>query len=222
MSDYIDSQGFRANVGIVLMRDGGELFLGGRRDGRGWQFPQGGVPSQREARGGAVSRTARGNRARARRRRAGGRAPAAGCVTGCRDSTCGAVRSPLCIGQKQRWFLLRMLGDDSRLRFDATDRARIRRVALGRLLVAGARSHLFQAGGLRARAAGTGRSWRSPRVRRRDRTGGRKKCCTRANRRRAGGADPRAAPPVRAMRSSKTNPTRQRTRDGAGGAAIAR
>ena len=43
MSDYIDNQGFRANVGIVLMRDGGELFLGGRRDGRGWQFPQGGV-----------------------------------------------------------------------------------------------------------------------------------------------------------------------------------
>jgi len=28
--------------------------------------------------------------------------------------------SPLCIGQKQRWFLLRMLGDDSRLRFDTT------------------------------------------------------------------------------------------------------
>ena len=43
MNDYIDSQGFRANVGIVLMRDGGELFLGGRRDGRGWQFPQGGI-----------------------------------------------------------------------------------------------------------------------------------------------------------------------------------
>ena len=43
MTDYIDTQGFRANVGIVLMRDGGELFLGGRRDGRGWQFPQGGV-----------------------------------------------------------------------------------------------------------------------------------------------------------------------------------
>mgnify|MGYP003546686122 CR=1 FL=1 len=43
MSDYIDNQGFRANVGIVLMRDGGDLFLGGRRDGRGWQFPQGGI-----------------------------------------------------------------------------------------------------------------------------------------------------------------------------------
>ena len=43
MSDLIDTQGFRANVGIVLIRDGGDVFLGGRSDGRGWQFPQGGV-----------------------------------------------------------------------------------------------------------------------------------------------------------------------------------
>ncbi len=42
-NDYIDRDGFRANVGIVLMRDSGELFLGGRVGGRGWQFPQGGV-----------------------------------------------------------------------------------------------------------------------------------------------------------------------------------
>jgi hypothetical protein len=28
---------------------------------------------------------------------------------------------PLCIGQKQRWYLLRMLSDDSRLNFAATD-----------------------------------------------------------------------------------------------------
>jgi putative (di)nucleoside polyphosphate hydrolase len=27
---------------------------------------------------------------------------------------------PLCIGQKQRWFLLRMLGGEERLRFDLT------------------------------------------------------------------------------------------------------
>src|ERR1035441_5503323 len=42
-NDYIDRDGFRANVGIVLMRESGELFLGGRVGGRGWQFPQGGV-----------------------------------------------------------------------------------------------------------------------------------------------------------------------------------
>ena len=119
MSDYIDSQGFRANVGIVLMRDGGELFLGGRSDGRGWQFPQGGVrrnerPEEalyRELREEigleradveVLASTARWLRYRLPRqfvRRKGG---------------------PLCIGQKQRWFLLRLLADESRLVFDAT------------------------------------------------------------------------------------------------------
>ena len=42
MSDHIDSDGFRANVAIVLMR-GEQVFLGRRTGGRGWQFPQGGV-----------------------------------------------------------------------------------------------------------------------------------------------------------------------------------
>ena len=48
-SDLIDAQGFRANVGIVLIRDAGDVFLGGRSDGRGWQFPQGGVRSDESA-----------------------------------------------------------------------------------------------------------------------------------------------------------------------------
>ena len=43
MSDLIDSEGYRANVGIVLMRGEGEVFLGCRTGGRGWQFPQGGI-----------------------------------------------------------------------------------------------------------------------------------------------------------------------------------
>lgn len=43
MSDYIDAQGFRANVGIILLGGQQEVFLGARSDGRGWQFPQGGV-----------------------------------------------------------------------------------------------------------------------------------------------------------------------------------
>jgi len=49
MSDLIDAQGFRANVGIVLIRDAGDVFLGGRSDGRGWQFPQGGVRQDESA-----------------------------------------------------------------------------------------------------------------------------------------------------------------------------
>ncbi len=119
MTDWIDPQGFRANVGIVLMRDGGELFLGGRRDGRGWQFPQGGVRRD-EHPDEALYRELHEEVGLARddvellastrqwlryrlpsqfvRRRSG----------------------PLCIGQKQRWYLLRMVADESRLNFAAT------------------------------------------------------------------------------------------------------
>ena len=43
MSDVIDTEGFRANVGIVLMRSDGSVFLGRRARGGGWQFPQGGM-----------------------------------------------------------------------------------------------------------------------------------------------------------------------------------
>ena len=41
--DLIDRDGFRANVGIVLMNAHGQVFLGQRAAGKGWQFPQGGL-----------------------------------------------------------------------------------------------------------------------------------------------------------------------------------
>lgn len=121
MSDWIDAHGFRANVGIVLIRDGGEVFLGGRRDGRGWQFPQGGMRPYESAEQAlfrelheeiglgpqdveVVAATRSWLRYRLPRRFLRHRS------------------RPLCIGQKQRWFLLRMLGSESRLRFDLTPR----------------------------------------------------------------------------------------------------
>jgi len=120
MSDWIDEEGFRANVGIILMRDDGRLFLGGRTGGRGWQFPQGGIRRDEPFREamyreleeeiglGAgdvefVAETSDWLRYRLPRqylRRSG---------------------LPRCIGQKQRWALLRMRAADERLRFDATD-----------------------------------------------------------------------------------------------------
>ena len=45
MTDEIDAQGYRANVGIVLMQPDGRVFLGRRAGGKGWQFPQGGIQS---------------------------------------------------------------------------------------------------------------------------------------------------------------------------------
>src|ERR1700685_2221825 len=104
--DYIDRDGFRANVGIVLTRDSGEVFLGGRVGGRGWQFPQGGVN-------------------RGEQKEETGLEPEDVQVLG---STRGWLRYRLprqyvrdrCIGQKQRWFALKLVADESKLRFDTT------------------------------------------------------------------------------------------------------
>ena len=112
--DYIDPDGYRANVGIVLMRAPFEVFLGGRIGGRGWQFPQGGVRHGERVED-ALFRELHEEV---------GLEPTDVDVLG---STRGWLRYRLppqnirdrCIGQKQRWFLLRFKGEDSRFRFDA-------------------------------------------------------------------------------------------------------
>jgi len=107
MGDLIDSDGFRANVGIILMRDEGEVFLGRRPGGRGWQFPQGGVRVGEKLEDAAyrelyeeigVSRTdveLVGRTTRWLRYRLPSR-------------YIRRHQRPVCIGQKQRWFLLRL------------------------------------------------------------------------------------------------------------------
>ena len=120
MSDFIDEQGFRANVGIVLMRDGGDVFLGGRSDGRGWQFPQGGM--RREE-------TPEEALYRELREEVGLQPDDVELLGRTRDwlryrlpqQYVRRRSRPLCIGQKQLWFLLRFLRDEDRLRFDVTD-----------------------------------------------------------------------------------------------------
>ena len=120
MEDLIDRHGFRANVGIVLMHADGRLFIGRRPGGRGWQFPQGGM------RGGE---SAEDSLFRELHEEIGLKAGDVQIV--------GATRRwlryhlpakyqrrgqrPLCIGQKQRWFLLRLRSDDSAIRFDCSD-----------------------------------------------------------------------------------------------------
>jgi putative (di)nucleoside polyphosphate hydrolase len=114
--DYIDKDGFRANVGIVLTRGPDEVFLGGRVGGRGWQFPQGGV-NRGEPVEDALFRELKEEIGLERQDVA---------VLG---STQGWLRYRLprqyvrdrCIGQKQRWFLLKLVGDESKVRFDFTD-----------------------------------------------------------------------------------------------------
>lgn len=119
MTDVIDAQGFRANVGIVLMNPDRRVFLGRRMGGRGWQFPQGGM------RVGEPPETA----VLRELREEIGLEPGDVSVEGRTDRwlryrlPAKFVRRhqhPVCIGQKQRWYLLRLAHDDVRIHFDET------------------------------------------------------------------------------------------------------
>ncbi len=117
--DLIDSDGFRANVGIVLMRRDGDVFLGRRAGGKGWQFPQGGIrtgESLEEAlfrelheEIGLASQDVEllGSTTRWLRYRLPAR-------------YIRRNRHPLCIGQKQRWFLLRLRHEVAAFDFQST------------------------------------------------------------------------------------------------------
>ena len=117
----IDPDGYRPNVGIVLMRTDGQLFWARRVNRDGWQFPQGGMNTD-ETPLEAMYRELREET---------GLNPEHVEVLG---ATPGWLRyrlpprsvrrgaRPTCIGQKQVWFLLRLQGQESDLRLDITDK----------------------------------------------------------------------------------------------------
>jgi putative (di)nucleoside polyphosphate hydrolase len=119
MTDYIDADGFRANVGIVLIRDDRQVFLGGRPGGRGWQFPQGGI-GRNEAPEQALFRELK--------EEVGLEEHDVEVVASTRNwlryrlpkQYLRRQSAPLCIGQKQRWFLLRIKSGEQAFRFDTT------------------------------------------------------------------------------------------------------
>lgn len=121
-SEVIDSDGFRANVGIVLANDHGQVLWARRVGGRNaWQFPQGGIhPGESPEQ--ALYRELHEEV---------GLGPDTVEVLA---STRGWLRYRLpkrylrkgqdrvCIGQKQKWFLLRLLEDDNAVRLDLNDK----------------------------------------------------------------------------------------------------
>jgi putative (di)nucleoside polyphosphate hydrolase len=119
MSDWIDSEGYRANVGIVLMRDNGEVFLGQRTGGRGWQFPQGGV-RQGEPVEQALFRELQEEIGLERRHVTVAASTSDWIRYRLPKRYVRRGRGPTCIGQKQRWFLLRLAVPESDVRFDFT------------------------------------------------------------------------------------------------------
>lgn len=119
--DQIDEDGYRANVGIIVANDDGRLLLAGRAGRKGWQFPQGGV---------GPGESAEQAMFRELEEELG--------LTSDDVELLGStphwipyrlperyVRKnslPLCIGQKQRWFIMRLTSNEDRLRFDTTSK----------------------------------------------------------------------------------------------------
>ncbi|NNM60150.1 MAG: RNA pyrophosphohydrolase [Legionellales bacterium] len=110
----IDKSGFRPNVGIIIVNQQGNVFWGRRVGQNAWQFPQGGIsadetPAQAMFRElfeevGLMPEDVKILAVTPRWLRY--RLPAP------------LIRqhvSPVCIGQKQKWFLLQLVSDDSRI-----------------------------------------------------------------------------------------------------------
>jgi putative (di)nucleoside polyphosphate hydrolase len=120
MTDLIDSEGFRSNVGIVLMRGTGEVFLGRRARGRGgWQFPQGGMRKGEDVEQ-ALFRELHEEIGLTRED-----VTVLGRTEGwltyrLPERYIRRNTHPLCIGQKQRWFLLRLKRENVQFELDAT------------------------------------------------------------------------------------------------------
>ncbi|MEH6470678.1 MAG: RNA pyrophosphohydrolase [Halopseudomonas sp.] len=113
----IDSEGFRPNVGIIIANDHGQVLWARRVGQDAWQFPQGGI-NDNETPEQAMYRELKEEV---------GLDPGDVELLG---STRGWLRyrlpkrmiryhsKPLCIGQKQKWYLLRLRSDDSAVSFD--------------------------------------------------------------------------------------------------------
>ncbi|MBB71202.1 MAG: RNA pyrophosphohydrolase [Legionellales bacterium] len=114
----IDEEGYRANIGIILANSRGEVFWGKRIGQDAWQFPQGGM-QKGESPQDALYRELDEEI---------GLAPEHVSVLGQTqdwlryDLPKPLIRyysKPVCIGQKQKWFCLRFVGDEADIKLDS-------------------------------------------------------------------------------------------------------
>lgn len=115
----IDLDGYRANVGIILSNREGQLLWAKRIGGQAWQFPQGGIHAD-ESPEQAMYRELR--------EEIGLQESHVTLIGRTRDWLRYQIpkdlirynSKPVCIGQKQVWFMLSLVSDDSQVRLDCT------------------------------------------------------------------------------------------------------
>ncbi len=119
-NNVIDAQGFRHGVGIILINNEQKVFWAKRIGQDAWQFPQGGLMDNETPEQGMYRELHE--------------------ETGLKPEDVQIVmetknwlyyrlprrlirthQKPLCIGQKQKWFLLRAVGNMENINFSVTD-----------------------------------------------------------------------------------------------------
>ena len=120
-NSLIDADGYRANVGIMLSNALGQLLWAKRTGMDAWQFPQGGIrPSENPQ--SAMFRELHEEI---------GLLPEHVAVLGCTqdwlryrlpEEFVRRNAKPVCVGQKQIWYLLRLHGGDELVRLDHSPR----------------------------------------------------------------------------------------------------
>ena len=117
----IDPDGYRPNVGIVLMREDGRLFWARRVNRDGWQFPQGGMNTDETPLEAMYREWREETGLDPEHVEVVGATP--GWLRYRLPSRCVRRGSrPTCIGQKQVWFLLKMRCEEAALRLDLTEK----------------------------------------------------------------------------------------------------
>jgi putative (di)nucleoside polyphosphate hydrolase len=120
--DIIDASGYRPNVGIVICDAEGRVFWAKRVGHNAWQFPQGGIHHGESPRDTLFREL----------HEEVGLEPAHVEILA---QTQGWLKYQLprryirraegnpCVGQKQKWFLLRLVGEEHHIRFDRGPKA---------------------------------------------------------------------------------------------------
>ncbi len=117
----IDSKGYRSNVGIILCNDDGRVFWAKRKGVNSWQFPQGGIDCDEDPETAMFRELWEETGLSEQHVQILGRTrywlryklP---------EKYIRKKSLPLCVGQKQIWFILRLVTKEDVVRFDCGEK----------------------------------------------------------------------------------------------------
>jgi len=108
----IDADGFRPNVGIILTNESGQLLWARRIGGQdAWQFPQGGIKEGEEPEEALYRELT--EEVGLTKQHVKVIASTHGWLRYRLPKKLVRPKEPVCIGQKQKWYLLQLISDDS-------------------------------------------------------------------------------------------------------------